>query len=192
MIVRAPEERFPTAPEGSFAAVCVDEIDLGMVPNRFDADKPRNMVRLVWQIAEDQDDGTPHKVRQDYTASLHEKAKLRKDLQAWRGRAFTPEELSGFDLENVVGVSCLLSITHNTGSKGGVFANIGGVMKLPKGMTAPVARDYIRVRDRPAAPAAVPALVSQPKQRPVPLEEQPPDASEYDRYHGITDDDVPF
>ena len=29
MIVKQPDERFPTAPEGSFAAVCVDEIDLG-------------------------------------------------------------------------------------------------------------------------------------------------------------------
>ncbi len=187
MIVKAPEERFATAPAGTFVAICVDEIDQGMVANRFDADKPRHMVRLVWQIDEKQDDGTPYHITKDYTASLHEKAKLRKDLEAWRGKEFTFDELVGFDLENLIGKSCMLSIVHNTGSKGGTFSNVGGVMKLPKGMEPLTSNGYIRVKDRVKVS---PELVSQPKPKPTPVEELPP-VNEYDRYHG-TDDDVPF
>src|SRR5476651_960289 len=124
MLVKAPAERFETAPEGSFAAVCVDEIDLGKVTTNFSGEeKTRNMVRLIWQIDEDDDSGRPYMIKADYTASLHENAKLRKHLQQWRGRAFTPAELLGFDLEGVVGAGCLLSIVHNEGSRGGTFAN---------------------------------------------------------------------
>lgn len=191
MIVRVPEERFPTAPAGTFTAVCVDEIDQGLVENRFDPDKkPRHMVKLVWQIEECQADGTPYHIAKDYTASLHEKASLRKDLETWRGKQFTFDELVGFDLEKIIGVGCLISIVHNVGSKGGTFSNVGAVMALPKNMKPFSPKGYVRVKDRVAQPA--PAPVSQPKPRPVPVEEQPPDMSEYDRYHGITDEDVPF
>jgi len=33
-----------------------------------------------------------------YTMSLGEQSTLRKDLESWRGKKFTPEELQGFDL----------------------------------------------------------------------------------------------
>lgn len=202
MIVKQPDPRFPTAPEGTFPAVCVDEIDLGKVPNTFNGKETiRTMVRLVWQIDELMDDetadqfkmerGSRHVVKQDYTASLDEKAKLRKHLQSWRGRAFTTEELRGFDLEAVIDKPCLLSIVHAIGKKGGTFANVEAVMKPAKGMEALTPVGYVRMKDRVVSP--VPALVSQPKPRPVPVEEQPPDTSEYDRYHGdVTDDDIPF
>lgn len=187
MIVKRPEERFPTAPAGSYPAVCVDEIDLGEVANPFGADKPRHMVRLVWQIDETQEDGKPYHIKQDYTASLHEKAKLRKDLESWRGQALTFDELVGFDLENLIGKSCLLSIVHATGSKGGTFANVAAVMKPPRGMVPFVPRDYIRLKDRSMAPIATVPKLNPTRVTPRPIEEQPAE------YHlEITDDDVPF
>jgi hypothetical protein len=184
LIVKVPDERFPTAPEGSFPAVCVDEIDLGKVTSTWSGEeRTRNMVRLVFQIDEVDADGKRYLVKQDYTASLHEKSGLRKTLRAWRGREFTPAELFGFDLETVVGAPCMVSIVHNVGHKGGTFANVSGIMKLPKGMTQISPEGYIRVKDR-VAPKDGPALVSQPRQRP-PVEEQPPQDF-------VTDDDVPF
>lgn len=194
MIVKAPEPKFPPAPEGSFPAVCVDEIDLGKVENKFFGGM-RNMVRLVWQIDEVMDDDTADKfkmargsryiIKQDYTASLDEKAKLRKHLQSWRGRAFSSLELVGFDLESVVGVPCLISIVRNSGRTGGVFANVEGVMKPPKGMEPLKPEGYIRIKDRKSEPEP-----ERTQRRPLPpprVEEQPPDWD-----HGITDDDVPF
>ena len=179
-IVKAPQEQFPTAPAGTFPAVCVDVIDLGLVENRFDPEAgDRQMVRLVWQLDEEDTDGRPFMVKADFTASLHEKAKLRKTLAAWRGRDFTQPELLGFDVETVLNSGCLLSIVHNTGSRGGTFANVASVMKLARGMVAPVPRDYIRVKDRKAEPSQRPERVAH--------EHEPPPYAE-----GIADDDVPF
>jgi len=181
MIVKEPEQQFIPAPAGVHVAVCVDEIDLGIVARQFGGNESRKtqMVRLVWQIAEEMKDGKPYLVKKDYTASLHEKASLRKDLEGWRGRAFTSDELAGFDLENVVGAACMLNIIHRQGNKGGTFANIQAIMPLAKAMAKLTPRDYVRHLDRPAKPTdTAPA---------VPHDEQPP--MDWD---GITDDDVPF
>lgn len=184
MIVKQPQEAYPTAPEGTFPAVCVDVVDLGMVTTNFNGEEnTRHMVRVVWQIDEEDDNGSRFLVRKDYTASLHEKAKLRGDLKSWRGKEFTFDELVGFDMENVVGAPCMISVVHNTGRKGGTFANVGAVMKLAKGMGALAPLGYIRVKDRKTS-EAVPAAR---KQQPPPPEEQPPHHSDF-----ITDDDVPF
>ena len=199
MIVKAPEQKLPTAPEGTHSAVCVDEIDLGVVTTTFNGEeRDRHMVRIVWQIDEPISDidadrfnlipGSRHIVKQDYTASLDEKAKLRKQLQSWRGRTFTQLELAGFDLETIVGVPCMLSVVHNQGRKGGVFSNVESVMKLPKGMEALKPEGYIRVKDRAvASPSPQPHHRAQPVPPPR-VEEQPPE------WHRdvITDDDVPF
>jgi len=187
MIVKAPEEKFPTAPEGTFPAVCVDEIDLGMITTKFGGEEnTRHMVRLVWQIDETDADAKRYLLRKDYTASLHEKATLRKELKNWRGREFTFDELVGFDMEQVVGAPCMISVVHNTGSKGGTFANVGAVMKLPKGMNALKPEGYVRVKDRKTEAQPVPGLTSHPRNYQQPPEEQPP----HPDY--ITDDDVPF
>ena len=69
-----------------------------------------------------------------YTLSLHENAALRRDLQSWRGRAFTETELAGFDLKTVLGVPCMITLVH---SPDGKYANIQAVAGLPKGMEAP-------------------------------------------------------
>lgn len=179
MIVKAPEERYPTAPEGTFQAICVDEIDLGLVTTNHNGEEnTRHMVRLVWQINEKDDKGKNFLVRKDYTASLHEKAKLRSELKSWRGREFNVLELAAFDLEQVVNAPCMLSVVHNTGRKGGTFANVGAVMKLPKGMGPFVPDEYIRVKDRTSAE---PVPSGTRYQAP---EEMPPD--------GISDEDIPF
>lgn len=184
MIVREPESQFVPAPAGVFVAVCVDEIDLGMVTREFGGEKhEKHMVRLVWQIGEDMKDGKPYLVKKDYTASLHEKAALRADLEGWRGKAFTFDELVGFDLENIIGAPCMLNIVHKQGRKGGTFANIAAIMPLPKGMVKLAPRDYVRVKDRPVKDV----LLSAPRNgHQPPPEEQPPFSD------GITDDDVPF
>ncbi len=139
---------FTPAPAGSWGAVCCDVVDLGIVESTFSGKaKKQHKIRIVWQIDEDMPDGKPFLVSQRYTLSLHEKAGLRKDLESWRGRPFTEEELEGFDVETVIGAPCLLSIVQNANG-GNVYANVRGVMKLPRGMQAIQVRDYTRVIDR--------------------------------------------
>jgi len=136
MIVKAPSQMFKPAPEGSYGAVCVDVVDIGEVTNEWGT---KHCCEVVWEIDELDAETIPidrFKVKKRYTASLSEKANLFRDLTAWRGRKFTPEELAGFDLEQIIGKPCMIQVVHHLGSKGGVFANVNSVSALPKGMKA--------------------------------------------------------
>ncbi len=123
---------------GTHPAICYGLVDLGMQYS----EKYKNSsqkVLLMWELPNEkiEIDGEQKSrvISQTYTCSLNEKAVLRKDLASWRGRDFTDDELAEFDLRSVVGVPCLLSIIHRE-SGGSTYANVGGVMKMPKGMPA--------------------------------------------------------
>lgn len=165
---------FIPAPSGAHAAVCVDIVDLGVLEVTFGGKtKKQHKVYLAWQIGEDMEDGKPFTVRKRYTLSLHEKAGLRKDLESWRGRPFTPVELEGFDLEVLIGVPCMLSVLQEKkpGSND-IYANVKAIMRLPKGVLELKPRDYVRVAERPAE-----GQVSEPEAQP---------------FGNITEEDVPF
>lgn len=130
-----------TPPEaGTFAARCASLIDLGTQTSVWEGEEKRaHKVLISFEVLDPDNrrsDGSPHLVSKRFTASLHAKAGLRKFLESWRGRPFTAEELAGFDLKAVVGLTCLVGIVHEAkGDK--VYANLSSVMKLPKGMPAP-------------------------------------------------------
>lgn len=172
-IVASKGMTFTPCPAGSHVATCCDVVDLGIVKTKYkDKEKSQHKVQLVWQIAELRDDGKPHLVRKRYTLSLHEKAALRKDLESWRGRAFTDSELEGFDLENLLSAPAMISVVH-AAVNGSVYANVAAIMKLPKGVPAvDLDPSYVRMQDRPKEGA----------------EQAPPDDSDW----VPSDDDVPF
>ena len=58
---------------------------------------------------------------------------LRKDLEAWRGKAFTSEELNGFDLVNILNVPCQMQIITKERKGKSDVNDISGIMSLPKG-----------------------------------------------------------
>lgn len=150
VMVAEPESTFLPAPAGLHRAVCVDVVDLGMVETTFGT---KRMVRLVWQIEESMPDGRMFSVGQRYAASLHEKANLRKVLESWRGKAFTAEELKGFDLEKLIGINCQLNVVQ-TVRDGKTFANVQTVVPPAKGSTVLQADgSYTRVKDREPNPA---------------------------------------
>jgi hypothetical protein len=74
----------------------------------------------------------PMGISKTYSASLGAKANLRKDLESWRGKAFTAEELAGFELKKILGRPCMLSVVESPGGK----TKVGGVMAAPKGTPA--------------------------------------------------------
>jgi hypothetical protein len=79
------------------------------------------------------DSGKPYIVSQFYTASLNEKSTLRRDLEAWRGRAFTREELAaGVDTLKLIGLPCLLTLVDNGEGR----TKVGTVSKLPRTLQA--------------------------------------------------------
>lgn len=127
-------------PEGSYAAVCYMLVDLGLQKNIAYNNSSRKVL-IGWELADEyvEVDGKqqPRVFSTRYTASLNEKAILRRDLAAWRGREFTEAELEEFNLCNIVGAPCLIQIIHKEGTNGKTYANLASIMKLPKGMTVP-------------------------------------------------------
>lgn len=160
---------FKPCPAGVHQAVCCDVVDMGNLETTWNGQKKiKHIVRLVWQVDEMMDDGKPFLIQSRYTASLHEKARLRKDLESWRGKPFNEGELQSFDLEVLIGVNCLLNVVHNT--KGdNTYANVAAIMPLQKNANKIRVTNYTRVIDR------------DPKQPQEP-DEPPP----------LTDDDIPF
>jgi hypothetical protein len=125
---------FENPPTGAHPAVCIRMIDLGTQETTWEgATKYAHKVKIVFELDEKMADGRPFITMRDFTVSLHEKAALRIFLKNWRGRDFTEEELKGFDPKVLIGKGCLLSMVEN-----GEYVNIDSVMKLPKGMEAPV------------------------------------------------------
>lgn len=136
---------FTPAPEGSHLGVLVDVIDLGPQPTKFGT-KP--MVKFIYQIDEEMEDGKPFIVSGRFNATLQERASLRKHIQSLRGKAFTPAELVEFDPDELIGTNGILQVVHNVSDKG-TFANIDSIMPYdPRFGEKLEPRDYIRVQDR--------------------------------------------
>jgi hypothetical protein len=75
--------------------------------------------------------GEPMSISKNFTLSLVEKATLRKDLQTWRGREFSQQELNGFELKNVLGVWAMISVIKAMGNDGKDYTNISAIMPVP-------------------------------------------------------------
>jgi hypothetical protein len=63
-------------------------------------------------------------IAKQFTLSLNEKANLRADLASWRGRDFTPEEIRGFDLKNILGHWAMISVTASERDGRGVHQHL--------------------------------------------------------------------
>lgn len=129
----------PTLQAGVYIATCSQLIDLGVQFNE-KFGKKQQKVQIVWQIAgetvEIGDDVYPRTLSKEYSLSLNEKSNLTKDLEAWRGQKFSEEELQGFDLINILGKSCQMSVIE-VEKNGKKYNEISAIMSLSKGMEAP-------------------------------------------------------
>lgn len=137
----------PLLAEDVYPAVCCMLVDLGeQYSERFN--NTQRKVLISWELpGEKLDNGETRRLSNTYTASLNSKGNLRKDLISWRGRDFTVEELKKFDLRNIVGAPCMLSVIHKVGQDGNKRAVIGGIMKLPKGMPLPTLTNGFTIFD---------------------------------------------
>jgi hypothetical protein len=73
------------------------------------------------------DKGEPMSISKNFTASLGENAILRQELENWRSRAFTADELKGFQLKNVLGAWAMLSVVKEQGNDGNEYTNISSI-----------------------------------------------------------------
>lgn len=139
---------FKRVPSGSHIAICNLVADCGMQPGSPAFPAPKHKVYLRFEIPaerlEYEKDGKtfegPMTIGRFYTASMNEKATLRKHLEGWRGKSFTDDEAAAFDVGKLLGVACMLSVVEDE-RDGKTYSNISSIGKLPKGMPQPVAEN---------------------------------------------------
>lgn len=140
LIAKEGEGSFTPVPPGMHLARCYRVVDLGTQKSEYlGTIKHLSKVMLQFEVHGEDDagkpiltaKGEPMTISKNFTLSLAEKATLRKDLQTWRGREFTPEELRGFELKNVLGAWAMISVIKTTGNNGKEYTNIAAIMQVP-------------------------------------------------------------
>jgi hypothetical protein len=136
-----PEETggdFELQPEGTHTATCYRVIDLGTQEATYEGKtKKQHKVLIAWELTEEpMSDGRPFTIQKRYTLSSSEKATLRQDLEAWRGKKFTKEELGKFNISRLLKVSCMLGVKHSQ-SDGKTYADVSSILGMPKGIKGP-------------------------------------------------------
>jgi len=131
---------FTPVPPGMHLARCYRVIDLGTQESAY-LGKVKEQPKVMLQFEVHGEDekgqpivtakGEPMSISKNFTLSLGEMATLRKDLQTWRGREFTPDELLGFELKNVLGAWAMISVIKAIGGNGKEYTNIAAIMSVP-------------------------------------------------------------
>lgn len=129
---------------GTYPARCISMVHVGTVVEQImGMEKTLNKVWISWEIPTElkefkQGEGEkPYVISREFTLSMHEKATLRKFLESWRGKHFTDDEAKSFDITKLLGIACMISVTHKTSASGKTFAEISNVSPVMKGFTVP-------------------------------------------------------
>lgn len=131
---------FERCPPGMHLARCYRIIDLGTQKSEYMGQtKYLHKVMLGWEIHGTDDAGQPLLMKdkrpfaifKNYTLSWSEKANLRLDLQSWRGKPFTQDEMQKFDLKTVLDKFCMLNIIERPGKDNKTYTNVDGVTPVP-------------------------------------------------------------
>ena len=134
-------------PADNHLAICYSVIDLGTHDDEYAGiTKQKRFVKIGWETPnetfeyvgrEDNHKLLKFRVSKEYNLSLDDRSNLYKDLVSWRGRDFTSEELTGFDLNKLIGVPCQINVIHKTSKQGRDYAVISNVSKVIKGTEIP-------------------------------------------------------
>lgn len=192
---------FKSVPAGSHIGVCNLVVDLGLQPGSGLYPAPKQQVYIRFEVPEErieyEKDGKKYEgpivIGKTYTASMNEKANLRKDLEGWRGRKFTDEEASIFDVSSILSKGAMLSVVE-TEKADKVYSNIAGIGALPKGFTAakPENEPLFYSAEEPGSYKHLPEWIRKKIDSQIKPVEKPTDYRKgYDDV-GITDDDIPF
>lgn len=142
---------FEPAPEYSGPAICIDVTSPKTVETAFG---PKEQFKLIFEIGSLREDGTPFCVwSRGFVPSLHEKAALAQFLRKWFGRSLTAAEEAEFDTEDLVGKTAEITVVHEEGRNGEVYANIALIRPDRSGKPLTQSGKFIRMKDRPAKDA---------------------------------------
>ena len=138
--LKEPTSNFENPPAGLHPAVCYRLIDQGTQDYPYEG-KPK--VGRYWTVGwellgeEKQKDGKPFTIGKRWFTSGHEKARMRIDLESWRGAKFAGDQMKTFDIEKIVGAKCMLNIQTYTKDDGSEGASISSIAPAMKGFAFP-------------------------------------------------------
>lgn len=136
---------FKKVPPGVHMGRCYSLIDLGtqLVKGKY-GEKLQHKIRIAWELFGEDEVGKPLVVERDgvvlpmtisksYTLALNDKANLRRDLESWRGKKFTEQELASFDIQKLLNAYCMINVTHSE-TNGNIYANVNGITPIPSAL----------------------------------------------------------
>lgn len=181
---------------GVYPAICVGVYDIGTQDGGQYGPKHQVIIsfelpdeRMAFERDGQQREG-PRMISKFYTLSLNERANLRRELEAWRGRPFSAAELEGFDLIKLLGVNCMLGIIINKNNKN----KINSINPAREKRTSENEPQYFSFEDRtplPDGPEWLVKIITSAKE--YGRDDDMPPIDEYDDYSPPPgDDEIPF
>lgn len=138
-------------PEGTHMARCVGLIYLGTIEGEWQG-KPiyQDKIRLTFELPEElyefkEGEGKkPFTISREFTLSLADKSNLYPIVEGIEG--YIPEEVrASYDVENLVGKECLISIKHKKSAKGTTYASLESTSSLMKNQKCPKAVNPLKI-----------------------------------------------
>jgi hypothetical protein len=139
------KKEFEPVPKGSHVARVYQIIHIGTVESTYEGvSSLKNKVRIgfefptVKRVFNEEKGEQPCAIAREFTLSVGDKASLKPFAEALMNKTLTGNDRMNFDVEELLGRACIVSVVHNqVGDK--VYANIAGCTPLMEGMTVPKA-----------------------------------------------------
>lgn len=149
---------FELCPKGTHIARVFKVLNLGTLKTEWKGkEKFVKKVRIYFELPNEEKiyqdkDGKEikdiHTISGEYTLSMGDRAKLRPIVEGIIGTTLSDDEAYGFDIESLIGMTCLLTVKHQKTADGQrEYALIASTAELMKGMTAPEAMKKPEVLD---------------------------------------------
>src|SRR6516164_8022450 len=99
------------APAGTHSAVCSRIVDLGTQSTTYG---PKPQILISWELTDEAAvEERPFTVSRVYNLSVNRKSALRSDVEGWLGRTLAAADFGRFDLAELLGRTCTVSIRHD-------------------------------------------------------------------------------
>lgn len=140
--MRAPVTKVETIEEGNYIATIYKIVYMGEIEGEYKGKKTSSYkINITWELPSETkvwkegEEAKPVSVSKMYTLSMGSKANLRKVVESIMG-GMTDAEAEGFDLDELLGKSCMLNISYGVSETGKEKQNLT-TAKIPKGMGSP-------------------------------------------------------
>lgn len=100
-------------------------------------------VNITWEIPnelrtfKEGEEKKPMVISREFGFSLYTTSALRPIVQGIIGTSLTDEEAKGFDVDNIMGMACLINVIHKKKKDGTNRADVASVSPMMKGLECP-------------------------------------------------------